>query len=228
MEIVLIPGQLCTELVWEPQLAELCLLGNVTIAVQREYDTVGAMAQAVLDAAPARFALVTHAMGGFVAFEILRRAPKRVEKLVLMSTLAPADTPKQTARREGYLRLVEQGKFDGIIDERIPMLVHANRAVDRALTATLRRMAADTGAKAFLKQQRAIMSRPDSVASLAAIACPTLIVFGHEDGITTHEHQQQLLDGIPGARLEIIEDCGHMVTLERPEAVNALLGNFLA
>jgi len=226
-DIVLIPSQLCTELVFEPQMPVISRLGRPRVFVQRDHDTVGAMAQSVLDASPERFALVTHGMGGFVAFEMLRRAPQRIGKLVLMSALAPADTPKQTERRMGYIRLVEQGRFDGIIEERIPMLVHPSRTGDAALTAILRRMASDTGPEVFQRQQRAIMARPDSRPMLASIACPTMLVFGRQDGITTIEHQKEMRDAIPDVRLEIIEDCGHMMTLEKAEEVNALLERFL-
>ncbi len=228
MDIALIPSQLCTDLVWEKQLPILSSLGTPRVFTQRDHDSIGAMAQSVLDAIPRQFVLITHGMGGFVAFEMLRRTPERITKLVLMSALAPADTPKQTARREGYLRLVEQGKFDGIIEERIPMLVHPSRIGDEALTAILRRMARDTGPDVFQRQQRAIMSRSDSRSSLSAIACPTILVFGRQDGITTLDHQNEMRDAIPDVRLEILEDCGHMVTLEKPREVNEVLPAFLA
>lgn len=226
--VVLLPGQLCTELLWQPQMDALKDVSDPRMIVLDRHDTVAGMAQDVLDRSPERFALAAHAMGGFVAFEILRRAPERVTRLALLSTLAPADTPKQTVRREGYLRLVEQGKFDEIIEERIPMLVHPDRVADDALCGMLRKMASDTGAERFQRQQRAIMSRPDSTPSLSAIRCPTLIVYGRADGITTLAHQEEMLAGIPGARLEIVEDSGHMLTLERPAKVNALLRDFLA
>src|SRR5580704_1953533 len=108
--VVLIPGQLCTELLWREQMSELRKLASTTVAVQHDHDSVAGMAEAVLDAMPPRFSIIAHAMGGFVAFEVLRRAPRRVASVALLSTLAPNDTPAQTARREGYLRLVEQGK----------------------------------------------------------------------------------------------------------------------
>lgn len=225
--LVLLPGQLCTELLWRAQVDALADIVEPAVVVLDGQDTVAGMAEHVLSRSPARFALAAHAMGGFVAFEILRRAPERVTKLALLSTLAPADTPKQTVRREGYLRLVEQGKFDQIIEERIPMLVHPDRVGDAPLCAALRKMASDTGPDAFRRQQRAIMTRPDSRPSLAAIACETLIVFGRADGITTLEHQGEMLERIPRARLEIIEDSGHMMTLERPETVTTLLREFL-
>jgi pimeloyl-ACP methyl ester carboxylesterase len=226
-DIVLIPSQLCTELVFEPQMPVLSSLGRPRVFVQREYDSVGTMAQSVLDASPAHFTLITHGMGGFVAFEMLRRDPKRIVKLVLMSALAPADTPKQTERRMGYIRLVEQGRFDGIIEERIPMLLHPARTGDEALTNILRRMANDTGAETFQRQQRAIMARPDSRPMLPSMSCPTMLVFGRQDGITTIEHQKEMLEAIPDVRLEVLEDCGHMMTLEKPTEVNALLEAFL-
>ncbi|HVP84154.1 MAG TPA: alpha/beta hydrolase [Rhizomicrobium sp.] len=227
-DIVLIPSQLCTELVFAPQMPVLSAFARPRVFVQRDRDTVGAMARSVLDASPQRFTLITHGMGGFVAFEMLRRDPKRIEKLVLMSALAPADTPKQTERRMGYIRLVEQGRYDGIIEERIPMLVHPSRVGDEKLTGVLRRMASDTGAETFQRQQRAIMARPDSRPMLASIACPTMLVFGRQDGITTIEHQKEMLEAIPDVRLEVIEDCGHMMTLEKPDEVNALLKAFLS
>jgi pimeloyl-ACP methyl ester carboxylesterase len=226
--IILVCGQLCTEILWQEQLPALATIADTHIAVPRDHETIGAIAQGILAGAPARFALVAHAMGGFVAFEILRRAPERVEKLALMSTLAPADTPKQTVRREGYLRLVEQGRFNEVIEERILMLVHPARTGDRALTGKLRRMAHETGPDTFLRQQRAIMSRQDSRPDLAAIGCPTLIVFARQDGIATMEHQLEMANGIGSARLEIIEDCGHMMTLERPQDVTSLLAGFLS
>jgi pimeloyl-ACP methyl ester carboxylesterase len=226
--VVLICGQLCTELLWRDQKPVLERLTAVRISVQRDSDNVGAMADAVLASMPERFSIVAHAMGGFVAFEILRRSPARVASVALLSTLAPNDTPVQTARREGYLRLVEQGKFAEIVEERIPMLLHPANRGDAALVSAVRRMASDTGKAAFLNQQRAIMSRPDSRPDLAAISCPVLILFARQDGIVTLAHQEEMQRGIRGSRLEIVEDCGHLVTLERPQIVNELLAGWIS
>lgn len=226
--IVLIPSQLCTELLFREQLPALAAITDARVAVMRDHDTVGAMAQSVLDTEEGRFSLIAHGMGGFVAFEILRRAPERVASLVVMSTLAPNDTPAQTTRREGYLKLVENGNFAGVVDERIPMLFHPGNAKNAGLTAIARQMAQDTGAEAFLRQQRAIMARPDSRPTLADIPCPTLILYARQDGISTLAHQEEMRDGIPNARLEIIEECGHMMTLERPEIVTPRLVDWIA
>jgi pimeloyl-ACP methyl ester carboxylesterase len=218
---------LLTADLWRPQIASLGGRYRPDVAENALDDTVAAMAARVLRQAPERFSLVAHAMGGFIAFEIMRRAPQRVARLALLSTLARADTPVQTERRLGYLRLVQSGQFAGVVDERIPLLLHPNRRDDTVLIDAVRSMAADTGAEAFLRQQRAIMSRPDSRPGLSAIACPTLILFGAQDGIVTLEHQEEMRAAVAGARLEVIEDCGHLVTLEAPEAVNRILAAWL-
>ena len=225
--VLLIAGQLLTERLWAPQIEALGGRFELTIADPSSHDTIAAMAAAVLKDAPVRFSVVGHAMGAFVAFEILRQAPGRVDRLVLMSTLASADLPAQTARREGYLRLVEAGRFGEVVEERLPLLLSPRRRSDNELVAAARAMAAATGPDAFLRQQRAIMSRPDSRQSLKAIACPTLILFGRQDGIVTLDHQEEMRQAIPSARLEILEDCGHLMTLEQPALVNALLSEFL-
>jgi pimeloyl-ACP methyl ester carboxylesterase len=226
--VVLICGQLCTGLLWRDQKPALERLTAVRISVQRDHDDIGGMADAVLASMPERFSIVAHAMGGFVTFEILRRSPARVASVALLSTLAPNDTPVQTARREGYLRLVEQGKFHEVVEERIPVLLHPARCGDTALVSVVRKMAEDTGEAAFLNQQRAIMSRLDSRPDLAAISCPALILFARQDGIVTLAHQEEMHRGIRGSQLEIVEDCGHLMTLERPQFVNELLIDWIS
>jgi pimeloyl-ACP methyl ester carboxylesterase len=225
--VVFIPSQLLTADLWAPQIAALKGKAESQVANNSGFDTIAALAAGVLEAAPKSFVLTAHGMGGFIAFEILRRQPERVEKLVLVSTVASADTPAQTARRMGYLKLVEAGEFAKVVDERIPMMIPPERRGDAALTALVRKMAADTGAEAFLRQQKAIMGRIDSRPSLEKIRCPTLLVYGRHDGITTLDHQQEMLTGIKNARLEIVEDSGHLVPIERPERMNTLLGNWV-
>lgn len=226
--VVLVSGQLLTAACWAPQIAALSPDYDIRIADHGRDDSIGAMAARLLAEMPERFDLVAHAMGGFVAFEVLRRAPQRVRSLALLSTLAPADQPAQTERRQGYIRLVEAGRFDAVVEERVPILLHPARREDEGLLTVVRRMAQDTGAERFLGQQRAIMARADSRPSLPAIACPTLLIWGRQDGIATEAHQTEMLAAIPDCRLTVIEDCGHLVTLEKPATVNALLADWLA
>lgn len=226
--VVFASGQLLTADVWAPQALALAPDYELIFADHGHDDTIAGMALRLLDAAPRRFHLVAHAMGGFTAFEVMRQAPERVLSLVLIATLAPNDGPAQTERRQGYLRMVEAGNFDGVVEERIPMLVHPDRHGDQALLVVIRRMASHTGAERFLGQQRAIMKRADSRPSLGAITVPTLLIRGDSDGITTEEHQDELLAGIPGSRLEVIANCGHLPMLERPEETSRLLVQWLA
>jgi pimeloyl-ACP methyl ester carboxylesterase len=221
--VVFASGQLLTEAVWAPQMTALAPACDLIHADHTQDDTIAGMAMRLMEAAPPRFHLIAHAMGGFTAFEVMRRAPERVRSLVLIASLAPNDGPAQTERRQGYIRLVEAGRFDEVVEERIPILVHPDRRGDDELLAVVRRMASDTGAETFLRQQRAIMSRLDSRPSLAAIKVPTLLIRGDGDGITTEAHQAEMLAGIAGARLEVIPDCGHLPTLERPDQTNQLL-----
>lgn len=226
LPIVLITGQLLTDAVWQP-LLDAWPDREVIVADNRSDDTIAAFATRLLDNAPPRFVLIAHAMGGFVAFEVMRRAPERVAKLVLIATLASADGPAQTARRQGYIDLVEAGRFADVVEERIPILFPESRRGDQRLLGLARQMAADTGAETFLAQQRAIMARQDSRPRLGEIAVPTLLVWGAEDGITSRAHQEEIVSLIDGAQLAVIPGAGHLVTIEAPDAVLPLLDEFL-
>ena len=226
LPIVLITGQLLTDAVWQP-LIDAWPDREVIVADNRSDDTIEGFAQRLLDNAPPKFVLIGHAMGGFVAFEVMRRAPERVAKLALISTLASADGPAQTARRQGYIELVESGRFDHVVEERNPILFPEEQRGDERLLGIARQMAADTGADTFLAQQRAIMARIDSRPRLVEIAVPTLLIWGEKDGITGRAHHDEIAGAIPGARLEVIVGAGHLPTIEAPEAVVPLLTGFI-
>lgn len=226
--VVLASGQLLTAAFWAPILERLGSAHDFRHADNTRDDSVQAMAQRLLDGAPASFDLVAHAMGGFVAFEVLRTAPQRVRRLVLVSTLAPNDGPAQIERRQGYARLVEAGQFARVVEERIPILLHPDRQADARLLGLARQMAAETGPETFLRQQHAIIARPDSRPSLPAIHCPTLLMRGDSDGIVSQAHQDEMLAALPNARLETLAMCGHLLTLERPDETAHLLSAWLS
>ncbi|HMN52674.1 MAG TPA: alpha/beta fold hydrolase [Sphingopyxis sp.] len=226
LPIVLITGQLLTDAVWQP-LLDAWTGREVIVADNRSDDSIEGFAQRLLDKAPPKFVLIGHAMGGFVAFEVMRRAPERVAKLALIATLASADGPAQTARRQGYIDLVERGRFDQVVEERIPILFPEEKRGDERLLGIARAMAADTGANTFLAQQRAIMARIDSRPRLGEIAVPTLLVWGEKDGITSRAHHDEIAEAIPGARLEVVPGAGHLPTVEAPEVVVPLLTDFI-
>jgi pimeloyl-ACP methyl ester carboxylesterase len=147
--------------------------------------------------------------------------------LALLDTTARPDSEDQTARRRGLIELAKKGKFKGVTRQLMPMLIHADRLNETALTGEVMAMAERIGRAAFLRQQTAIMTRPDSRPLLAQIACPTLVLCGRQDALIPLDWHREMADAIPGAPLEVIEDCGHLAPMERPEAVTAALRRWL-
>jgi pimeloyl-ACP methyl ester carboxylesterase len=225
--LVLLPGLLCDAALWAAQLEALAGVASPVVADLTRHDSIGAMAEAVLRAAPGRFALAGLSMGGYVAQEVMRRAPERVTRLALLDTSARADTEAQRKRRGDLLALAGRGHFKGVTPRLLPMLVHPARLADEALTASVMAMAERVGPEAFLRQQQAIMARPDSRPDLPRVACPTLVLCGRQDALTRLERPEEMAALIAPAELVVIEDCGHLSTLERPGEVSAALRRWL-
>lgn len=223
LPIILIAGLNCSARLYAEQIPALWQFGPVTVADHRRDDSMAAVARRILTAAPARFALAGLSMGGYVAFEIMRQAPQRVARLALLATGARGETPERTAERKPLIDMARQGRFAEITDNQFPLLVHRSRHGDAALKAVVRTMNEETGADAYLRQQRAIMSRPDSRAGFAAIACPTLVLVGDDDQLTPPALAREMAAGIRGSRLVIVAECGHLSTLERPREVTDAL-----
>jgi pimeloyl-ACP methyl ester carboxylesterase len=227
--LVLLPGLLCDAALWAPQvnalrgLADPIMIGDLT-----RHDTMAGMAEAILAEAPPRFALAGLSMGGYCAQEIMRRAPERVTRLALLDTSARADSDEQRARRRGLIELAQKGQFKGVTPRLLPLLIHPDRLQDEALTRTVTGMAERIGKAAFLRQQKAIIGRPDGRPDLARIDCPTLILVGRQDALTPVALHEEMAAGIPGARLIVIEDSGHLTTIERPDPVNSALEEWLS
>lgn len=220
---LLLPGLACTSRLFERQLPALWQLGPVMVANHTTANTMAGIARAVLADAPPRFNLIGLSMGGYIAFEILREEPERVAKLALLDTASRADLPEQTERRRKLIALAEQGKLIEVNDALWPVLVHESRQGDRALRSVVDEMMLATGAAAFVRQQQALITRPDSRPTLATIRCPTLVIVGDGDKLTPPKVNQEIADGIPGARLETVANCGHLSSLEHPKEVTKLL-----
>ena len=225
--IVLLPGLNCSPRLYGPQLPALWRIGPVQVADHTRADTMEGIAGSVLAAAPLQFHLVGLSMGGYIAFEILRQSPERVLKLALLDTSARADLPEQAERRRGFIQLAEDGRFNEVNDILWPLLVHPSRLNYKALRAVVDAMAAETGPEAFARQQNAIAGRPDSRPNLSSIKNETLVVVGEADQITPPKLAHEIANGIPGARLEVVAECGHLTTLERPDVMTRLLVEFL-
>lgn len=229
LPVVLLPGLLCDTALWEAQIAALGDIAECWVADLTRDDSMGGMASRVLAESPFdTFALAGFSMGGFVAFEVLRRARQRVSRLALMDTSAWGDTQERREERERFIELARQPKgFAPISRATLPAMLPPSRMDDAPLVEAVRQMAERVGAEAFVRQQRAILARQSSEADLAGISVPTLVLCGDLDVRTPLQWHRDMAARIPGARLEVIADCGHMVTMERPAEVNAALRAWL-
>jgi pimeloyl-ACP methyl ester carboxylesterase len=225
--VLFVPGLLCGHAVWSAQIDALSGDFDCRVAQLDTQDAIDAMASAVLALSDGAFSLVGHSMGGYVALEVMRRAPQRVQRLALLSTQPRADSPEQAARRERLFQDAQLGGFQDVIAGFPSLLFHESRLSDPSVIDAFDAMARRVDKEAFLRQQRAIMGRVDSLADLSTIACPTLVLCGRQDLITPLENSQLMAGSIPGAALITLEDCGHMAPMERPAAVNAALREWL-
>jgi len=227
--LVLLPGLLCDAALWEPQLTELADIARFWVPDLTEYETMNEMGEAVLRDAPwNEFALAGLSMGGYVALEVMRQAPERVTRLALLDSRARPETPDETERRRQLMKLAQTKRgFTPVTSRMLPLMLHPSRVRDARLAKTIRDMAERTGVEAYLRQQQAIISRPDFRPGLQRIRCPTLVLCGRQDQLTPLECSEEMAAAIPGAKLVVIDECGHLATLERPEVVNAALREWL-
>jgi pimeloyl-ACP methyl ester carboxylesterase len=226
--LVLLPGLLCDCTLWRHQRAALAALAEITVADLTRDDDIDAMAARILSEAPEAFALAGLSMGGYAAQAVIRRAPQRVERLALIDTSYLADSPEQIQRRTDFINLAERGKFKGITPKLLPMLLHPDRLADRELCDTVIGMAENIGKDAFIRQQKAIMSRPDGARDLGRIQCRTLVLCGREDAPTPVDLHEKMAAMIANATLVVVENSGHLSPLEQPAAVTGAMRGWLA
>ena len=228
INVVLIPGLLCDDYVWADQCRALANYADVWVPDHGSLDSLTEMALAILRDAPAeQFYLAGHSMGGRVALEVMRLAPHRVQRLALLDTgfLPRANGAQGDAEKASRLALLSTARELGMGSmgrEWTRGMVHPSRIdtpVFEAIVAMIERKTPEI----FAAQIRALLSRPDASPLLLAIDCPTLVLCGRQDGWSPLSQHLQIAAIVRGARLRIIEDCGHMSTLEQPEAVTAAL-----
>lgn len=226
--LVLLPGLLNTRRLFDHQIAALGDLVDVVVPELYRHDSIGAMAEAALAAAPPTFALAGFSMGGYVAFEILRRAAPRVERLALIDTQATPDTPEATKRRRGFIEQTRLGRFHGVQPALLPTFIHPARLKDVRVVQPILDMAQEVGAEGFVREQQAIMGRPDSRPLLVDIDVPTVVIVGRQDQATPLPRSEEMAADIANARLVVIESSGHMTPLERPDEVTNALRRWLS
>jgi pimeloyl-ACP methyl ester carboxylesterase len=218
--LVLLAGLNCTPRLWQAQIEALADITEAVTPDLTGHDSVGGLAEEVLAGAPDTFALAGLSMGGYVALEIMRRAPERVQRLALLDTQARPDTAAAADRRRRLIEIARGGDFEKVLTIMAwTDFVATTRAADDSLEAIIYGMAREVGAAGFINQQSANLTRPDSRPDLASISCPTLVLVGEDDRITPLALSEEIAGAIPGARLVVVPASGHLSALERPDQV---------
>ncbi|WP_281685452.1 alpha/beta fold hydrolase [Thalassobaculum salexigens] len=226
--LVLIPGLLNDAELWARQVPMLDdLVDRIVIPDTTAHEDIRDIAAQVLAETEGELAVAGLSMGGYVALEILRQAPGRIERLALLDTSARQDSDDQRRRRTGLIELADKGKFKGVTPRLLPMLVHKSRLEDESVTRPIFDMAARIGKDGFIRQQKAILSRDDSRELLAGVTVPTLVMCGRDDQLTPVDLSEEMAAAIPNADLRIVETCGHLPALEKPDACGEALRDWL-
>lgn len=225
--VVLVPGLLTDADLFAAQIRGLADVARVIVADISQDDTMAAMASRLLASVEGPFALAGLSMGGYVAQEVMRQAPERVTRLALLDTNARADRPEQAEQRRALVKKAQVEGLEAVADALLPMLVHPDRLADAALVERVRAMAVRVGHQAFARQQEAIISRLEGLKDLAKITVPTLCLCGRNDAMTPPKVHQEMVDRLPAGVLVEIDDCGHLATIEQPQAVTALFRYWL-
>ncbi|HEX8755716.1 MAG TPA: alpha/beta hydrolase [Steroidobacteraceae bacterium] len=230
--VVFLPGLLCDRGVWEPQICALSTRYDCIVADYGAADSLAMMARRTLESAPSRFSLIGHSMGGRVALELMREAPRRVTRLALLDTGYQArpegDAGEAEARRRYRLLDIASSQGMRVMGyEWLRGMIHPDRLQDGMLLESILAMIERKTPEIFAAQIRALLDRPAAEGVLRAIGCPTLILCGRDDRWSPLPRHQDMTRMVAGGRLAVIEHSGHMTTLERPESVTAELERWL-
>lgn len=227
MTLVLLPGLAGNDAMWRDQLAALVDFSPRVSDVHMRHDTLAEMAAGLLARFPGDLVLCGASMGGMVAMEAARQAPVRIRGLALLGTTARPEDEDMRAVREKAIRLFEQGRAREVIEPNVGMAFHPDRAQDADLTGRYLDFVLDAGAGQLVRQNRAVIGRPDARTHLPALRCPVLVMCGEDDQLTPPGLSREIASLAPGARLVMVPRCGHMLTMEQPQAVNRELRRWL-
>lgn len=227
LPLLLVPGLVCSPRIYAPQLPALWRMGPVMFPNHIRDNTMAGIAKRILDEAPKRFALAGHSMGGYIVLEMFRQAPERISRLGLLNTSARPETPEASEGRHALIAETKAGGYPAIVGKLFAKFVHPKMVSDTGLKKIVMDMAGDVGPERFVAQLEAIISRADSRPLLASIKCPTLVLTSDTDNMVKNEFSHELAKAIPGAKLVVIPDCGHLPQLEKPEAMTAAMLDWL-
>ncbi len=226
--LVLIPGLLADETTWKRQIAHFSSR-HAVIAPRHHFSepTISAMADRILERLPPRFALVGWSMGGYISFEIMRKAPERVARLGLISTSARPDAPDAAAERRESVAVAERESPSVAWRQKMGLSFYRPDRLSAETLAEMEEMNDRLGAELYRSQQEAIIVRADSRPLLGRIDCPTLVICGTHDQRTPPVCSWEIASVVKGAELHLLAECGHCSPIEDPASVNSLLGAWL-
>lgn len=227
LTILLVPGLLCDGEIWQHQARELARLAEVRVADLTRQDNITAMANDCLGAVSGPIALIGHSMGGRVALEMTRLAPERIRRLGLLDTGYKPARDSEAGSRGKLVALARDKGMEELARFWLPPMLHPDRRDDRELVDRLTAMVCRSDPDIFARQQNALLTRPDATPVLQGLRCPTLFACGRQDSWSPLERHRDMAALVPGSRLSVIEDAGHMIPSERPEAVTDTLRDWL-
>lgn len=227
INLLLLPGLMCDAAVWDQPRKMLGDISRVAIANYEGADSLEGMARQVLSAAPDKFCVAGHSMGGRIALEVARLEGKRVEKLALLDTGVHSRAKGERAQRQKLLDLAREHGMKGVAEAWAPPMVHPDRRGDAALMKSIFDMIGRTSVVEFERQVHALLTRPDASKYLPNISCEALVLCGREDGWAPVRQHMEIADKLPNASFVIIENCGHMAPMERPQEVGDALREWL-
>jgi len=214
--VVMIPGALATNEFWqyqEPVLSQHAHIHHTEVITQ--CDSIEAMANRLIDVAPQQFAIIGFSMGGYVALELYRLIPERINGLAFINSAAIPVSNKGAKERERSIDLIRKGKFDWLVELVFNKSVYDEKASENIIK-TLQRMARSIGPDIYINQLIAMMDKADHESVLSTISCPTLILASANDNVMPTDRSVHLRKYIPKAELIYIERCGHVAPLEKP------------
>ncbi|WP_306119246.1 MULTISPECIES: alpha/beta hydrolase [unclassified Roseitalea] len=226
--LVLLPGMMCDARLFGPQIEALSCMCTLHLATIAGHDTMAALAADVLAHAPPRFALAGLSMGGIVAMEVFRQAPGRIERIALLDTNPKAETEAIRQRREPQMARARAGELRAVMREEMKPNYLAEGPGRQPVLDLCMDMAEALGPEVFVRQSRALQSRPDQQDTLRRVAVPALVMCGEQDRLCPVGRHELMHELIAGSRLAIVAGAGHLVTLEKPAEANAALLEWLA
>ncbi len=226
--LILLPGLAGDESMWQAQAAALAPWSPaVTDVHSQPHETIETMAAALLATHAGPLVLCGASMGGMIAMEAARQAPQRIRGLALLGTSARPETPEMRQLRETAIDLFAQGRVAEVIEPNVAFAFHPDQARDAALVRSYVDFVLRAGADQLIRQNRAVIARPDARTHLPQVRCPVLVMCGDSDQLAPPECSHEIAALVPGAALKMVPRCGHMLTMEKPGEVNTALIDWL-